>query len=71
MSVLEKVERALVTTRRPLWEVCREFNIDMPDQDELCVSNCTQCSVWHYNYKLSEDLDGNPVCKYCEDLFGL
>lgn len=68
---ISKVEKALVKTRRSLREVCDEFGIDMPDREDLCVSNCSQCSVWNYNYKLIEDLDGNPICRYCNDLFGL
>lgn len=70
MSV-DKIEYNLVKTRKSLKDVCDELGIDMPDIDELVVSQCTQCSVWHYNYKLIEDLDGNMICKYCEETIGL
>lgn len=68
---IEKIERALVKSRKSLKEVCDSLGIDLPDVEELVVSQCTQCSVWHYNYKLVEDLDGNMICKYCEDTIGL
>ena len=67
---IERVERSLVKTRRSLREVCEEFGIDTPSHDELCISQCTQCSTWHYTYKLVEDLDDNLICTYCDDIFG-
>lgn len=71
MTEIERAERALVKTRKTLYEVCRELYIDVPDLGELCVDQCSHCSVWHYQYKLREDLDGNLICGYCEDLVGL
>jgi hypothetical protein len=70
MFEIDKLERALLKTRRNLREVCRELGIEDPDLDLLTVDQCNHCSVWHYEYKLQEDLDGSPICKYCEDLVG-
>ena len=67
---IERVELNIVGTRASLYQVCQEFNIDLPDPVELCISQCTQCSTWNYNYKMIEDLDGNLICKYCDDIFG-
>ena len=68
---IEKVEHNLLRTRKTLAEVCRELNVDIPARDELTCSPCTQCSTWHYTYKVVEDLDGNHICQYCESIFGL
>lgn len=68
---LTKVEFGLLKTRRNLGEVCRELGIDLPDRDELSVDQCTHCNVWHWEYKLKEDLDENPICSYCETLIGM
>lgn len=70
MFEMDKLERALLKTRRNLWDVCRELDIEEPDLELLTVNTCSSCGVWHYEYKLKEDLDGIPICKYCEDLIG-
>jgi hypothetical protein len=70
MSSIDKIERSLIKTRKTLYEVCRELGLDVPDRDELVVDQCTHCNTWNFKYKLSEDLDGNPICRYCEDLVG-
>ncbi len=70
MSV-EKIERGLLKTRKTLKEICRELDLDMPDKEELLIDQCAHCGVWHKNYKLVEDLDGNYIGSYCEDLVGL
>jgi hypothetical protein len=70
MTEIEKAERALLKTRKTLYEVCRDLDIEVPDPEELCIDQCSHCSVWHYQYKLREDLDGNNICGYCENLVG-
>lgn len=70
MISIDKIERALQKTRRSLYEVCRELNIEVPDAEDLLVAQCTHCSTWNFKYKLNEDLDGNPICRYCENLVG-
>lgn len=70
MIEIERIERALLKTRKSLQEVCRDLDLDVPDYGELLVDQCSHCSVWHKNYKLSEDLDGNLICEYCETLAG-
>jgi hypothetical protein len=70
MFEMQNLERALLKTRRNLWEVCRELGIEEPDLELLTTNQCAHCNVWHYSYKLQEDLDGNPICTYCENLIG-
>jgi hypothetical protein len=70
MFEMQNLERALLKTRRNLWDVCRELGIEEPDFELLTVGQCAHCSVWHYSYKLQEDLDGSPICTYCENLIG-
>lgn len=67
---MDKLERALLKTRKNLWEVCRDLEIREPDLELLTVGQCASCGTWHYQYKLKEDLDGSPICSYCEDLIG-
>jgi len=67
---MQNLERSLLKTRRNLWEVCRELGIDEPDLELLTINQCAQCNTWHYIFKLREDLDGSPICSYCEDLIG-
>lgn len=71
MRETARIEQALLKTRKSLREVCRELDLDVPDKDDLLVDTCAHCGVWHKNYKLIEDLDGNFICIYCEDLVGL
>ena len=71
MRETARIEQALLKTRKSLREVCRELDLDVPEKDDLLVDTCAHCGVWHKNYKLIEDLDGNYICSYCEDLVGL
>lgn len=70
MFEMDILEKALLKTRRNLRDVCKELGIDSPDLELLTINQCSHCSVWHYEYKLREDLDGSPICSYCEDLIG-
>jgi hypothetical protein len=65
-----KLTSGLLKTRRSLTEVCAEFGIPVPASQDLEVDQCTQCSTWHYTYSLVEDLDGNSICTYCDNIFG-
>lgn len=71
MRETARIEQALLKTRKSLREVCRELDLDVPDKDELLIDTCAHCGVWNKNYKLIEDLDGNFICTYCENLVGL
>lgn len=70
MTEINKIEKSLLKTRKSLRDICLELGLDMPDIEDLCIEQCAHCSVWHYQFKLREDLDGNTICKYCEDLVG-
>lgn len=71
MREIQRIEQSLLKSRKSLREVCRELDLDVPNLDELLVAQCNHCSVWNKNYALVEDLDGNYICSYCEDLVGL
>ncbi len=71
MTEIKKIENALLKTRKSLRQVCAELDLDVPEKDELLIDSCAHCGIWHRNYKLVEDLDGNYICRYCEDLVGL
>lgn len=70
-SSLDKIELALRETRDSLYAVCSRLGLDMPDRDELTIEQCTHCSTWKWTHKLQEDLDGNLICRYCEELIGM
>lgn len=69
--MINRIEQALLNTRKRLFDVCKDLDTDLPDRDELTVDQCSHCNTWHWQYRLQEDLDGNPICTYCEDLVGL
>ena len=70
MFEIDKLEKALLKTRKNYRDVCRELDIGDIDLDLLTIAQCSHCNTWHYEYKLKEDLDGSPICSYCEDLIG-
>jgi len=70
-SNITKLEKTLLGSRSLLGTICRDANIDIPDREELTITQCNHCNVWHRNYKMIEDLDDNLICTYCEELVGL
>jgi hypothetical protein len=68
-----KLKNHLNKTHKPLYQVCKELDIDIElvDVAELTkhIDQCTHCSVWSRH--LISDLDDNPICKYCAKLIGL
>ena len=72
MFEYDEVEKSLLGSRKNLREVLYSLGIDAEefDRELMTVDQCTHCNVWHYSFKLKEDLDGNPICKYCEELVG-
>lgn len=70
--LFNKLTQYLLGTRKNLRDTLEDMGLDIEDveQSELAVNQCTSCSVWHYSTRLREDLDGNPICSYCEDIVG-
>jgi hypothetical protein len=68
-----KLKNHLNKTHKPLYQVCKELDIDLDslDVEELTkhIDQCTHCGVW--SVKLIPDLDDNPICGYCARLIGL
>lgn len=71
MNSVSLIEKSLLHTRKTIRQVCAELDLDVPNREELLIDTCSHCGTWHKNYKLVEDLDGNFICTYCEDLVGL
>lgn len=73
MPEMHILELGLLKTRKTVWEACKDLGIDPEDIDTelLTTAQCSHCNVWHYEYRLKEDLDGSPICSYCESLVGL
>ncbi len=69
----EDLEYHLLGTRRNINDVCEELGIDLDPEDlhNLMAIQCTHCSTWVRSHHVIEDLDYNPICKYCADLIGL
>ena len=73
MTVYSNIEKSLVGTRRTLASVCKEEGVNILDIEpmNLMVTNCSSCGIWHRSESIIDDLDSNPICRYCEDLIGL
>ena len=69
----EDLEYHLLGTRRNIADVCKDLGmaLDMEDLHNLMAIQCTHCSTWVKSFNVIEDLDSNPICKYCADLIGL
>lgn len=67
----KRLAKKLKNTRRSLWEVCEELNIEYVsiDLSKLTIDQCTHCSLWTDG--LVPDLDDNLICYYCKDLEGM
>jgi hypothetical protein len=67
-----RLTKALVGTRKTLWQVCRELDIDMnyldPEHLETLVVNCSHCGIWGTDHQ--QDADDFPVCRICLRLVG-
>lgn len=59
-------------TRKSLWQVCRELDIDVNYLDdehlESLVVNCSNCGIWGTNHE--HDEYDFPICKLCFRLIG-
>lgn len=67
---MNKIERALLRTRKTVQQVCKEHDIDVEDADVFEIEQCSSCSIWVKIENLKEDLDSNPICQNCWDTYG-
>lgn len=67
----KRLANVLNNTRRSLFEVCEDLDIDIDEVDPqlLGLDQCTHCGLW--SGKLVPDLDHNPICTYCVHLIGM
>ena len=70
-NTYQRLSVALNNTRKTLRQVCEELDIAYTDVevDKLQIDQCSHCNRW--SLLLIEDLDGNPICRFCEELVGL
>lgn len=73
MTRYTELENSLLGTRRALSTACNDLDIDINDIDplNLMATQCSSCGIWHRSHNIIDDLDSNPICRYCEDLMGL
>lgn len=65
-----KLIKELNGTRKKLSEVCEDLGIEYSEIiEDLSIQQCTHCNTWAL--KLIQDLDGNPICRFCRDLEGM
>jgi hypothetical protein len=66
-----KLTKLLNGTRKSLAQLCADADIDKLDYNLLQqhIDQCSHCSIW--TTKPIQDLDGNPICKVCEQIAGL
>ena len=66
MTPLDKV---LYKTHKSVLEAQTELgdnNVSL-----ITLSQCNSCGIWLKDSQLKPDLDGLPICKTCEDFYGL
>jgi len=67
-----KLVRLLNGTRKSLTSTCADAGIDIDELDDglyIHIDQCSHCNIW--TTKPIDDLDGNPICKVCEQIAGL
>ena len=69
----KRLAKHLLNTRKPLYQVCRELDIDIEEVDDYLlqetIDQCSHCNIW--SQKLIDDLDSNPICPLCARVAGL
>ncbi len=68
-----RIVKYLNNTRKTLYEVCREHDININAIDlyklEEYIDQCSHCNIW--STKLIPDLDDNPICPVCVRIAGM
>ena len=71
------INEFLYHTHKTVIEVCRENGLKYhneegkPPEWYTTLDQCSSCGIWDYPYNLKLDLDCNPICKNCEEAYGL
>lgn len=69
----KKLAKQLDRTRKSLWDICEELDIDYFSVDltklEENIVQCTHCDIWTINPV--QDLDNNPICRVCLGISGM
>lgn len=70
IMIFKKLVQELKGTRKRLRDVCEDMGLEYEDlyEEDIGIYQCASCSTWHTTLK--EDLDGSPICSYCEALIG-
>lgn len=74
VSALDKDSSALVAmlyrTNQSIKTACEDLEIEYQSEMTDGIEQCSHCSIWYYDHELIEDLDGNILCKFCEQWYG-
>ena len=72
-QIYKRIVKYLTNTRKSLYEVCREHDINIDAIDlyalETYIDQCSHCNIW--STKLIPDLDDNPICPVCVRISGM
>lgn len=68
MTPLDKV---LYKTRKSVLEAEAELSDNNVYSADISLEQCNSCGIWLKTTQLKPDLDGLPICKDCENFYGL
>ncbi len=66
---MNEVEQALYNTRKTVLEVLTELGYNIDSEVEIGLKCCNDCGIWLKH--MITDLDGNDICKFCYETYGL
>jgi len=66
--MIEEIERSLRRTTKNLRSVLEDAGISFSSFDiaQLTIDTCSNCGIWHAKRALKPDIDGNPICGFCQ-----
>jgi hypothetical protein len=57
----------LLGTRGNLIDACNDLGLAIPDEKELSVRQCANCSIWK-GFRYFIVTDDIPICDFCTDM---
>jgi hypothetical protein len=65
--ILLALSDRLLGTRDNLIDACNELGLEVPDEKDLSVRQCANCSIWK-GFRYFIVADDIPVCDFCTDM---
>jgi len=62
---LDLVER-IYRTNQPIALACDQMGVEFQEEMLGDLATCTHCGVWWHDFELTQDDDGNDLCKFCD-----